>query len=196
MVGLYEIPILFNAFITPLIFESYRTVINLDWTEIILNTIIYFIVFLLLAVFLVVFFDERILRRFFSKESREYGRPFIFYLFVLTIIHSINSNNNVATIFFEILFIILIVKSIGLINKNTGEAILEILGGFALIELILSPIMNLENIGSTLVIPLLITSSLMLIINGGWGRESIILYYQRFTNFFIEFLSKNQNKSG
>ena len=147
---IYEIPPLFKAYIAPLISESYITVITLDWSEIILNTIIYFIVFLLLAVFLVVFFDERMLRRFFSKESREYGRPFIFYLFVLSIIHSINANNNLATIFFEMLFIILIVKSIGLIKTNTGEAILKILGGFALIELILSPIINLEKIESTL----------------------------------------------
>lgn len=193
---IYEIPSLVKAYIIPLILESYRTVINLNWTEIILNTIIYFIVLLLLAVFLVVFFDKRILSRFFSKESREYGRPFIFYLSVLSIIHSINTKNNLATIFFEILFIILIVKSIGLINTNTGEAILKILGGFALIELVLSPIINLENIESTLVIPLLLTSSLMLILNGGWKREKIILYYQGVTNFIIELLIKNQTKFG
>ena len=188
MVDLYEIPSQVVPYITPLISESYNTIINLDWSEILLNTTIYFIIFLLLAVFLVVFFDERIFKRFFSKESQEYSRPFVFYFFVLLIIQLINSNNNLAATFFEILFIILIVKSIGLINMNTGEAILKILGGFALIELILSPIQNLEKIESTLVIPLILTSFLMLIINGGFKREKMISSYQSITNLIIEWL--------
>ena len=196
MADLYDIPSLVKAYAVPLGSEIYKTFIDLDWLEIILNTTIYIAVFLLLAIFLVVFFDGKIFEMFFSTESQEYGRLFIFYLFVLFIIHLINSNNNSATIFFEMLFIIIIVKSIGLINRNTGESILKILGGFALIELILSPIQNLEKIESTLVIPLMITSSLMLlIISGGLKRENFISYYQSITKFIIKLIINTKPNS-
>lgn len=187
----YEIP----KYVNQLIEGLSSTLYDLDWTVIIMNTIIYFFFLLILTIFLVVFFDKSVIRRFFSKESGEYVRPLIFYLFVLGLIQYINVQTNISAIFFEILFIILIVKSIGLIDAKTGEAILQILGGFALIQLILSPIGNLENMESTLVISLSIISFLLIIINGDRWREKVIFYYRKITNIIIQILIKETNPS-
>ena len=177
---------------TDLLIKGIRiTFSELDLTEIFKNIIIYFIFLLILAVFLVVYFDKNVIERFFSNDYREYFRPLIFYLSMLVLIQSINIQTNLPAIFFEILYIIVIVKLIGLVNIDTGSAILQILGGFALIQLILSPIGNLENIESTLVISLSLTSLLiffLVFVSGNRWNEKIIIFYKKTTNNIIKFL--------
>lgn len=187
---LYQIP----DYVVPLLRGFSDTVISLDWTKIILNTIIFFIVMLFVLVFLIVFFDQRMLERFFSMKSQEYVWPLIFYLIALWIIYFIKVQNSMSTVFFEILFIILIVKIIGVVNAKTGELTLQILGGFALIEIFLSPIGNLENIDSELVVPLIINSSLMIIFIGSKKREKVIKYYKEKMDFIINWLLQENKR--
>lgn len=164
---------------------------DLNLMEIFRNVIIFSILFFILSVFLVVYFDKNVIERFFSNDYKEYFRPLIFYLSMLVLIQLINIQYNFPTIFFEMLFIIVIVKLIGLINIDTGSVVLQILGGFTLIELILSPIGEFENIEPNTVISLSLTSLLLFcIVYVSSNRLSgkIILCYKKTTNHIINFL--------
>ena len=172
--------------LTPYVKEFFVTIIESD-------IISYFFYLFFLSVFLVVFFDKNVITKFFSKEQKEYGLPFFFYLFMLMFIQLINEQKTntamISTIFFITLFIILLLKFIGLNNVHTGNAILQILGGFALIRLILEPIENLETTEPTSLIIFTVLFSLFIIFGGSW-REKVVHYYKRFTNSIIELLIK------
>lgn len=194
---LYEIPpLMSNAitnYIVPILSQMGRTTSDINWGGVIKYAAIYYAFLIFLSIFLVVFFDDRVLKNFFSVESREYAKPLVFYVFVLWIIRIINIRTHYTALFVESFFIILIVKFVGLVDTKTGKNILRIVGGFALIELILSPIGNLDKIEPTLVVSLLfIVVPLMVLFYYKTYREKIEYIFKKITTIIIEKLIKEE----
>ncbi|ETA68455.1 hypothetical protein MettiDRAFT_1926 [Methanolobus tindarius DSM 2278] len=187
---LYELPPYMDALST----SVWNTILGLEILKTLQYTGIYILFGLIMSVFVIVYFDERLIDSFLSSDSKTYSYPLVFYLTILLIIQLVNAKTNITAIFVEVLFILFIVKLIGLINANAGKNILEILGGFALIEIILSPNGNLDNLDYILITPLFLISIILLsTIKCKWSKELIVNFYTWATNYILMKLIKDES---
>lgn len=169
-----------------LFFSSvYATIQDLNLVYMALYILMYIYIVVVLTTFLVVYFDKKVIESFFSDDYTIYAKPMLFYLATLVFIHILNYNAGVLTIFVEMFFIVEIIKLIGSINNTAGKNILQIIGGFALVELILSPNGDWGNIESMLVISLLITSFILLFIMESKLKTTIIDKHNKITEYIV-----------
>lgn len=149
----------------------------------------------LLGILFVVFFNEKLIKNFFSSERGEYARPFVYYLMILWFIRIVNSETSTITLLVESFIILSLVKFIGHVNSKAGADILKILGGFILIEFTLRPVGNLEEIEFSLLISSIIVAfSILTIISIQRIRENVLPWFEKRTKWLIELLTKKEKQ--
>lgn len=173
----------------------YMTIAQIDYSIVFNTTIISLLLILFLSIILLTYFNENVIKCFFSLNYMQYYKPVLFYIISLSLTQLFNYQIDFATLFAEFAAIITLIKLIGLIDNKIGISFLQIIGGFAFIELVLSPKEFLDKAELELVISLLLSCFLILFFAQSRFKKAIVSYHNRITGGLVRLLTKTESSN-